>query len=197
MRNNVKIAVTGGIGSGKSTVCEIIKDLGYPVISCDEIYKTLLNHPKFLEKIAAEFGYGVIKNGELNRTKLSSIVFANEEKLKKLNDITHPDIMKKLFTQCKKHKICFCEVPLLFESGNEKNFDEVIVVLRSFDKRISSVMKKDKSSIEAVKNRIKSQFDYDNSEFAQYYVIHNDDNKMILCDKVNKALQDIMCKYEL
>ena len=194
MQNNVKIAVTGGIGSGKSTVCQIIKNLGYPVISCDEIYKTILQDTEFLQKLAAEFGNEIIKDGKLDKAKLSSIVFSDEGKLKKLNEITHPEIMKELFAQAAKFNICFCEVPLLFEGGYEKDFDGVIVVLRSLDERISSVAQRDNLGAEAVKNRIKSQINYDNLKLTQYYVIHNDSNLNDLHDKTCKVLQKIGIK---
>ncbi|MDE6105194.1 MAG: dephospho-CoA kinase [Clostridia bacterium] len=192
MQNNIKIAVTGGIGSGKSTVGQIIKNLGYPVISCDEIYKTILQDTEFLQKLAAEFGNEIIKDGKLDKTKLSSIVFSDEDKLKKLNEITHPEIMKEVFTQATKYKICFCEVPLLFEGGYEKDFDGVIVVLRSLDERISSVAQRDNMSAEAVKNRIKSQINYDNLKLTQYYVIHNDGNLRDLLEKTYKVMQKII-----
>lgn len=191
MQNNVKIAVTGGIGSGKSTVCKIIKDFGYPVISCDEIYKTILEDTKFLQKLAEEFGNEIIKDGKLDKPKLSSIVFSDKDKLKKLNEITHPEIMKELFAQASQFKLCFCEVPLLFESGYENDFDRVIVVLRNLDERISSVVKRDNLSVEVVKNRIKSQFNYENLDIAQYYFIHNGGNLNALRDKTYEVVQKI------
>ncbi|MDE7182026.1 MAG: dephospho-CoA kinase [Clostridia bacterium] len=197
MQNNIKIAVTGGIGSGKSTVCQIIKNLGYPVISCDKIYKTILQDTEFLQKLAAKFGNVIIKDGKLDKTKLSSIVFSDEGKLKKLNEITHPEIMKELFAQATKFEICFCEVPLLFEGEYEKNFDGVIVVLRSLEERISSVTQRDNLSTEAVKNRIKSQINYDILNLAQYYVIHNDENLSDLRDKIYEVVKDITNKNEL
>ena len=93
-QNNIKIAVTGGIGSGKTTVCDIIKEQGYSVISCDEIYNRLLRDKSFLNSLVSEFGHILNGDGTLSRKKLSEIVFSDKDKLARLNEITHPEIMK-------------------------------------------------------------------------------------------------------
>lgn len=88
MQNNIKIAVTGGIGSGKSSVCQIIRSAGFPVLSCDEIYAELCADKKFLERLCEEFGDILYADGSLNRKKLSQIAFNDEAALKKLNNLT-------------------------------------------------------------------------------------------------------------
>ena len=130
MRNNVKIAITGGIGSGKSTVLEIIRGEGFPVYSCDEIYSQLLNGAGLTAEIGKAFNDVVDENGKLDRKKLGALVFSNAAELEKLNNITHPKIFKAVFEKMQDKEISFCEVPLLFESGYEKYFDNVIVVMR-------------------------------------------------------------------
>lgn len=172
-QNNKIIAVTGGIGSGKSTVCKIIKESGFSVISCDEIYSELLNRPDFLNTLCKEFGGVIAKNGSLDRKKLAEIAFNDEANRKKLEEITHPAIMSEVFTRAKGFSICFCEVPLLFEKGYEKLFNNVIVVLRPLEDRILSVQKRDGLSREGVILRLKNQIDYESADFAKYYVIHN------------------------
>lgn len=172
-QSNVKIAVTGGIGSGKSTVCEIIKSAGFPVFSCDEIYKELCTRPQFLSVLTEEFGDILSEDGSLDRKKLSGIVFNDKEALKKLNSIAHPQIIRELFCRIKNVKFSFSEVPLLFENGFEKLFDGVIVVLRDYNQRIESIVKRDKISVEDASLRVKNQIIYANKDFAQYYVIHN------------------------
>lgn len=172
-RNNIKIAITGGIGSGKSSVAEIIAAEGYPVFSCDKIYSELLSDGDFLFEIERSFP-GAVKNGKLDRKRLSAEVFGDEEKLKKLNALTHGKILNAAFCRMEEEKISFLETPLLFENGYEKLFDGVVVVLRDFEKRVDSVMRRDKISREEVILRIKGQIDYDNYDFTKYYVIHND-----------------------
>lgn len=190
-QSNVRIAITGGIGSGKSAVCEIIKKQGYPVYSCDAIYTELLASTEFLNKINSEFGGVVTSDGKLDRQALSAAIFNNEAALKKLNSITHPEIMSAAFKKMEGCRLAFLEVPLLFESGFENLFDGVIVVLRDLEDRINSVISRDNSDRESVLLRINKQFDYVNSDFTKYYVIHNDGNLADLALKTDKILQKI------
>lgn len=174
MKQSKKIAVTGGIGSGKSTVMKIIAGKGYPIFSCDEIYSQLTSDSDFLNILRHSFGDILNSDGTLDRKKLSEIVFNNPAKLAELDKITHPAIYKEMFRMADEAGgICFCEVPLLFESGAESLFDGVIIVMRNEEQRIKSVAKRDKLPEQDVKKRISNQFDYNSADFAMYYVIHN------------------------
>lgn len=174
MKQSKKIAVTGGIGSGKSTVMKIIAGKGYPIFSCDEIYSQLTSDSDFLNILRHSFGDILNSDGALDRKKLSEIVFNNPAKLAELDKITHPAIYKEMFRMADEAGgICFCEVPLLFESGAESLFDGVIIVMRNEEQRIKSVTARDKLPEQDVKKRISNQFDYNSADFAMYYVIHN------------------------
>lgn len=174
MKQSKKIAVTGGIGSGKSTVMKIIAGKGYPIFSCDEIYSQLTSDRNFLNILRHSFGDILNSDGTLDRKKLSEIVFNNPAKLAELDKITHPAIYKEMFRMADEAGgICFCEVPLLFESGAESLFDGVIIVMRNEEQRIKSVTARDKLPEQDVKKRISNQFDYNSTDFAMYYVIHN------------------------
>ena len=174
MKQSKKIAVTGGIGSGKSTVMKIIAGKGYPIFSCDEIYSQLTSDSDFLNILRHSFGDILNSDGTLDRKKLSEIVFNNPAKLAELDKITHPAIYKEMFRMADEAGgICFCEVPLLFESGAESLFDGVIIVMRNEEQRIKSVTARDKLTEQDVKKRISNQFDYNSADFAMYYVIHN------------------------
>lgn len=175
-QNNIKIAVTGGIGSGKSAVANIIKEQGYAVFSCDEIYNELLRDEAFIKKLTQTFGTEILTDERLNKPKLAQIVFNDEKKLEDLNGITHNLIMQKAMELAKKEEMSFCEVPLLFENGYEKLFDNVIVVLRNEAERIKSIVSRSKICEQDVLKRIKVQFDYKNGDFTKYYVIHNNGN---------------------
>ena len=190
-QSNLKIAITGGIGSGKSAVAEIIAGEGYPVFSCDKIYSELLTDKQFLQEIDKNFSGVINIDGSLNRSKLSCIVFNDEAKLKKLNEITHKKILSAAFGKMGGHKISFLEVPLLFENGFETLFDQVIVVMRDKDQRINSVINRDKISSKQVDLRINQQFDYENADFAKYYVIHNCSDLVDLKRKTVEILQKI------
>lgn len=161
-----KIAITGGIGSGKSLLLDFARELGYKAFSCDEIYKELLEKEFYIQAIQRQFPIAV-ENGKINKTKLSEIVFNDKEKLKQLNEIAHPFILQELEKRMnevlKKTSLVFAEVPVLFENGYEENFDEILVVLRDKNERIESLKKRDFSSVEEIKNKMDSQFDYDHN----------------------------------
>lgn len=156
-----RIAVTGGIGSGKSYFANALKEMGFDVFSCDEIYKELACDKVYVEKIEREFGVPPI-NGCLDRSALSKIVFCDQAKLKRLNEIAHPLIMEKLLRKMDScERICFAEVPLLFEGGYESLFDEIVVVIRDKAQRIAAVVQRDGVDELSVVKRMENQFDYD------------------------------------
>lgn len=195
MQNNVKIAITGGICSGKSTVAKIIKEQGYLVISCDEIYHELLNDKSFVNSIVKEFGNVENAGGTLNREKLAEIVFNDKDKLQVLNSVTHPQIMNRAMQLMSGCGIFFCEVPLLFEANYEVLFDNVIVVLRNKDERIKELMQRAKINESQAKLRINSQYEYENHSFAEYYVTHNYGNLKELQSAVLSMITQIEKDY--
>ena len=157
----MRIAITGGIGSGKSFVLDAIKQMGYETFSCDEIYREICDEKNYVRRLEEEFGK-VSLNGKLDKAALAKIVFSDEEKLKKLNEIAHPIIMKNLSERMDKIKdVCFVEVPLLFEGGYEDLFDKIIVVTRDKKERIAAVLERDNTDENSVLKRMEKQFDYD------------------------------------
>lgn len=193
-QSNIKIAITGGIGSGKSAVLEIIRGQGFSAVSCDEIYQEMLIDKAFVKSLANEFGDILKSDGSLDKSKLSSIVFNDSDKLKRLNKITHPAIMKEALNKMSGEGIFFCEVPLLFEGGYESLFDGVIVVLRDKALRISSVMQRDGIDENEVANRINSQVIYENLQLEKYYIIHNNSNFADLTQQTLEIIQKIIKK---
>jgi dephospho-CoA kinase len=196
----VKIAITGGIGSGKSTVSEIIKSKGFLVLSCDEIYRQLLMDERFVfsiceitktEPIMCDKGYLSI-----NRELVSAKVFADSELKLKLEAFTHPAIMDCAFSKMEANGgVTFCEVPLLFECNMQSAFDEVIVVLRNKESRISSVISRDGLSREQALSRIKNQFNYENFVSNEHTVICNDSSFEDLVVNTCAVLDGIIEKY--
>lgn len=162
----MKIAVTGGIGSGKSTLCDLIKARGYPVFSCDEIYAQLCTETSFLAALDGRFP-GCVKNGALDRAYLSRLVFGDESARRALNALSHPHIMRQLIYKMQPHKVAFAEVPLLFESGTVQSFDMVLVVLRDTEKRVEAVMARSGLSADEIALRMARQFPYP-SDRASY-----------------------------
>ncbi len=156
-----KVAITGGIGSGKSVVASYIKELGYSVFSCDEIYHKIIESRDYIQKIESVFPDCVI-GGKIDKKILSEIVFADEEKRKVLNGIAHPMIMDCLLAQMNKctDAYVFAEVPLLFEGNFEELFDKIIVVTREKESRIVALLERDNSSRELIEEKFLAQFDY-------------------------------------
>ena len=187
MKNRV-IAVTGGIGSGKSTALKILSDKGYKVVSCDEINRSVYEIPQVKEKLKEIFP-SAEDGGELNKKEISAIVFSDKEKRKALENLLHPIIVSEAFLEAEncdsKDGTAFVEVPLLFGSGYENKFDKTLVIIRNLEDRIKSVMKRSGLSRREVEARINAQFDYDKLGDCvklgegRYHVIRNDKT---LCD---------------
>lgn len=157
-----KIAVTGGIGSGKSTVMELLKKWGYGVFSCDQIYRNLLLEKSYIEKLQKLFPAAVV-SGKIDTKKLSEIIFNDRTARKQLNDLAHPLIMQKLYADMDRSasNLVFAEVPLLFEGGYEKDFDAIIVVIRHKTERIKSICERDNVTMDEALKKINAQYDYD------------------------------------
>lgn len=184
-----KIAITGGIGSGKSAVCRILKERGYPVFSCDEINHTLLSEKSYLNGLCALFPT-CVKDGNLQKTALAALVFSDKDALETLNAYAHPRISERLQRDMDAaQKTCFAEVPLLFESGMAKQFDGAIVVLRNKEERIRAVVTRDGLTAEKAEARMKQQFDYDGPLPDGCLVIENDGDEAALREKVDEALK--------
>lgn len=170
---NKKIAITGGIGSGKSQLCSFFKNKGYPVFSCDDIYREMLGEEEYLAALFRAFP-ACFSNGVLNKAELSRLVFSNEEAREKLNALAHPLIMARLFEKMKEFPVSFAEVPLLFEGGVESQFDAVIAVTREREARISSIQLRDNLSREEILSRLNSQCAAETYEQKNCIVVIND-----------------------
>lgn len=194
MQNKKIIAVTGGIGCGKSEVCAVIAGEGYPVFSCDDIYASLTSRRGFLtERLEKAFGGVLRPDGSLDRKELASRVFSDPSARKKLEDITHPAIMAELLERAKaaNSSTVFCEVPLLFENGYERLFDGIIVVTRALRERVKAVKARSGLSEEQIYARIGAQCNYSSLDLSGCYVMDNCGDKAELRKKVIKILQNI------
>lgn len=177
---NKKIAITGGIGSGKSIVGEYLKKKGFAVFSCDKIYAELITTRNYVQAIKQVFPAAVV-DGRVDKSVLSNIIFSDTIQREKLNKIAHPLIMQALDKQMGACKgIVFAEVPLLFEGGFEGLFDEIIVIKRNLTDRIVAICQRDGLQEDKARLRIQSQFDYDSRAFIErtkdlsVYILNND-----------------------
>ena len=195
------IGLTGGIGTGKSTVSQILKDRGFPVIDLDVISHEVIEFSSVVEKIVQNFGREVLDENEdgnctISREKLGKIIFADKEKRLALNSIMHPEILKvmhKKILECKseKNKIIFVEVQLLFEVQWEKEFDYILLVAAKRDMQVRRVLERDKRSEEEAWNIINSQMSLDEKREKSDFVIENDGNMDDLNKKVDKFLKSL------
>lgn len=188
---NKKIAITGGIGSGKSTVSQMIRDMGYPVYSCDEIYAAIINNERYITAIKNAFPSAVQKD-RIDREKLAKIVFNDDLARERLNKIAHPLIMQSLLQKMNGEKgLVFAEVPLLFEGNFESLFNEIIVVQRNKKERIESVCARDHITKEEVLARMNAQFDYD-TEKINAIIIKNAEDLLTLKNKVSDIIKRLL-----
>ena len=176
----LKVGITGGIGSGKSTITSLFHDLGVPIYNSDERAKWLLsNDVDLMDQIKILFGQESYSNNKLNRAHIANIVFQDNDMLKELNAIVHPlvkiDFENWLLLQ-KKEPLVIKEAAILIESGAYKELDVLIVVLVDKKTRIKRVMNRDNVSKEDVEKRMETQIsDSERLKFANFSVDNNTD----------------------
>lgn len=162
------IGITGSIGSGKSYVARLISEKGIPRIDTDEVYHDLVSRRTAVtEAIEKEFGREVIaSDGSLDRSALGKIVFSDKDKLRVLNEITHEAVKAKVREMLERYRNAgetsvLVEVPLMFESGFDKECDEVICVVADDGVRLDRICKRDGLDPSDAKKRMKNQKDND------------------------------------
>lgn len=180
----LKIGITGGIGSGKTTVCQVFEALSIPVFNADEVAKMIMVSDRDLVKgIKLAFGEkAYFNNGELNRKFLSDIVFNDSQALQMLNELVHPAAIRAFDEWALKQtsKYCLHEAAILFESGAYKSCDKSILVYAPEDLRIQRVINRDGVSEQEVRARIDKQMPEDEKEKLADFVILNDGKTAII-----------------
>ena len=179
----LRIGLTGGIGSGKSTVAKIFEVLGIPVYYADEEAKRLMNEdPELIEEIIRHFGEKAYNSSGLDRSYLAKIVFNDAEKLRLLNSLTHPRTISHAESWISEQSSAYIikEAALLFESGAYKQLDKIIGVSAPLELRISRVMERDGSTKEDVLKRISRQMNEDEKLSRCDFIINNDETDDIV-----------------
>ena len=178
-----RVGLTGGIGSGKSTVAHVFEVLGIPVYYADGASKRLMNEDYDLKnKIKKAFGNEAYLNGELNRKYLSDVVFNDSEKIKLLNSLVHPATIEDAlhWMQGQTAPYVIKEAALIFESGSNKDLDYVIGVKSPVELSIKRAMARDNINEEQVKSRMDKQMDAESKIRLCDYVIVNDEQQMLI-----------------
>jgi len=171
------IGVTGGIGSGKTTVCRFFSEFGVPVYSADFQAKKIMDDPIIIQKIKTIFDQNVIgENQKLDRKKIATIVFDNPKKLQQLNAIVHPIVQQDFEKWIQKHqnyRYIIKEVAIIFETNSQDQYDKIILVTAPEDIRIKRVAKRDNLSEQEIINRIKNQLPDSEKRIFSDIVIEN------------------------
>jgi len=180
----IKVAITGNIGSGKSTACTVFKTLGIPVFYADWEARQLYHDKMIQQQVKKAFGEGIFDhNNQLNRVKLAKLVFDNAHALQTINHIIHPNLMKRYFEWLEDHKesiYTLHEAAVIFENGLQQYFDKIINVSAPLELRIHRIMKRDGLSEQAIQNRIQMQWPDKKKNELSDFVIYSDNKRFMI-----------------
>lgn len=191
------VALTGGIGSGKSTVGQIFAQLGATVIDSDQLARDVMERGSIgFNEVVAKFGDEILKNGEIDRQILASLIFKDPAKRSELEQITHPLIRKafaKVVSSASPDSIVINQIPLLVESSHDYKFDHIITVSASESIRSERLIKRGLTN-DQIKQRMGAQATDQMREAIADSVIVNEKNEQELTDQVEKIWEQLLSK---
>lgn len=180
----LKIGITGGIGSGKSTICNFFKLIGIPVFQADVEAKKILNESAIIRgKMTLYFGSDIyLPNQTIDRKKLAQLIFNSPSLLEKVNSIVHPEVRKRFFDWCDQQKTPYIihEAAILFETGFAQMMDYNILVTAPKQQRTDWVMNRDNSSAKQVEERMSKQWPDEKKEQLADFIIKNNNQELII-----------------
>jgi dephospho-CoA kinase len=182
-RQGMKLGITGGIGSGKTSVCRVFNVLGIPVFSADpEASKVMSADKKIIKGINEIAGRNIYPGGNLDRMALASLIFNDQESLRKVNELVHPVVFDNFIRWAEEQTTPYVimEAAILFESGGHKLVDRIATIIAPVEERISRVTFRNKLSRDQVMERIKNQMTDEERIKRSDYVINNSENEMII-----------------
>ena len=193
----LKIGITGGIGSGKTYICQIIEKMGYQVFYSDiEAKKLMSNNTVLIKKIKKIIGENAFLNGEINKPIIRSFLFKNEQNKEILNEIIHPFVFQEFeqWSKLKEEEIIFNESALLFETGSYKRFNKIILITAPEEVKVNRLIKRDQLTREEIVKRFQAQLDDTIKKQKADYIIDNND-KELLIPQINKILNELTTNY--
>jgi len=196
------IGLTGGIGTGKSTVSRKLRERGYPVIDLDVISREVIEYPEVIDELVRNFGIEILESQNnisgkksISRNKLRQTVFKEEKKVSVLNSIMHPPIVEEMRRQIeelkKSYKTVFVEVQLLFEAKLEKEFDIIVLVYADKKTQLERVLKRDGRKEEEVQQIINAQMDMTEKRRLSNYIIENNGDSEMLDLEIEKFIKKL------
>jgi dephospho-CoA kinase len=183
LKMTLRLGVTGGIGSGKTTVCKVFGVLGVPVFMADDVARELMNNNiSVLEKLNAITGKDLFPDGYLNRKALAQMIFNDHTLLEKVNAIVHPLVFSEFekWSSEQNKPYVIMEAAILFESHADKIVDRVVSITAPIEERIARVMGRSELSRSQVLERVNNQLEDEERNQRSYYVINNSDNDLII-----------------
>ena len=196
------VGLTGGIGTGKSTVSRKLRERGYPVIDLDVISREVIEYPEVIDELVRNFGNEILEEQNeisgkksISRNKLRQTVFKDEKKVAVLNSIMHPPIVEEMRRQIeelkKSYKTVFVEVQLLFEAKLEKEFDIIVLVYADKKTQLERVLKRDGRSEGEVQQIINAQMDMTEKRRLSNYIIENNGDSEMLDLEIEKFIKKL------
>ncbi|MDO9547547.1 MAG: dephospho-CoA kinase [Candidatus Marinimicrobia bacterium] len=192
----VTIGITGGLGSGKSTACQRLKEKGAVIFDADSIAKQVLHNSLIQEQLVDEFGADIIQNGAVNTGKLAKIAFSSEYNQAELNNIVHPYVIEQ-FEKLRdefadKDGLLVMDAPLIFESGIDAHFDHTVLIYSTMKLRINRAMKRGNLSREQILRRMDLQMPEEEKRELASIVIENNGPIEHLYEKIDKLYAGLM-----
>ncbi len=188
------IGITGSIACGKSLVSNYLQEKGYTIIDADKIGHMALENDEVKKQLVNKFGKSILKDNEVNRVTLGKLVFENNENLKELNNIIHPQIRKNISEQIQVHKnekLVFVDVPLLFEAKFDDLVEKIIVISLDEKIQLERLMNRNSLSKEEALQRIKSQIPVREKEKLGDYVVDNSFTQENTYKQVDRILEKL------
>lgn len=180
----IKLGLTGGIGSGKTTIAKVFQELGAPVYFADDEAKKFLGFQEVKQNLIEIFGSQVVnEQGEVVKPVLAGIVFTNDEELARLNALIHPYLERDFKQWCERNKTAkyiVKEAAILFEAGFDKSVDYILTISANEEERVQRVMIRDGAARKQVIDRLTKQWTDDQRESKSDFIIKNEDQNMIL-----------------
>ena len=179
----MKLGITGGIGSGKTSVCRVFNVLGIPVFSADaEAREIMDSDPEIIEKVKRITGTDLYASGSLARMELAGLIFNNENLLKEINAVVHPVVFEhfRIWEKSVSAPYVIMEAAILFESGASELVDRIVTVVAPVEERIERVVRRNNLTREQVISRMKNQLNDEDKIRRSDYIIYNSEHEMII-----------------
>jgi len=179
----IKIGITGGIGSGKSFVCRLLENEGWPIYSCDSRAKILMTENQNIKTtLISLLGESIyLDDGSINKAMMAAFIFANKDNTEKINSIVHPEVKADFLQWCDRQSspLAFMESAILFESGFDNAVDKTLMVYAPVNVRVRRVMKRDGLRRKDILERMESQMDDEAKKALCDYCVLNFGNRNI------------------